>query len=433
MPRRPLFLGFFSVINLWAQTSTPPIVPPPPRPVIRELPRRVERIRVGPSQENQCQPKVEIHRVVGRRSERLIDAVHRWKTAQRQTWREARSAEEKAVLAVATKKCSELFQAALQIAPPITTITEHGQDILIARWTLFDDRSRISEVILWDTPKYTSFTFQLPRGTWASDAAIRSTFERLLLPPRPDAKTPPARGVTVNIARDPYSRQWVGAGGLLIDYFPRQFATGFGNWLELWETSAASFLSAGFSKWLSGIGERFPPLESRVGRWSKQQLFDELAHPGGFWTSDRDRVLAKELLHRNLVDEELLSLLQKRRPDASETVLSVIVSEHQVTRFVSTIRTYLQTAVHRDDKANHPFQIVDRTDEANFTDIAIDILNQDYRLNSAFKYAARHGVAWADYDALAELPHLDADHQRKWYLSEMRRRLELTIGPPTSQ
>lgn len=386
-----------------------------------------------------AQADVDIRRVSGRASDRLKEAERRWRTAQQRSWRDPISPEELAVVAAVTKIYSELFQPELRSAPRIATLTEKGQDILLARWTLSGDKNRISDLIVWDTPQGTSFIFRLAPGSWSVDPAIRSSFERLLLPPRSDGETPPAKGATVNIARDPYTKHWVGAGGILMNYGPRQFDVGLMNWFDLWETNAASFLAVTFSQFatpgfpsnMRSIGERFPSLESRVGQWSKEQLLNELAHSGGFESSGRDRVMAKELLRRNLTDDELVSLLKTREPDPSGSVLSIIVEVHQVTRFMSAIRTYLQTATGNEGKANHPFDILGPTDEENFTDVAIEVLRHDYRANPAFRYAARHGATLAEYRALTELPLLDVSYVREGYLSQMRRRLGLvTDGNP---
>jgi hypothetical protein len=95
----------------------------------------------------------------------------------------------------------ELFQPELRVAPRIATLTERGPDILVGRWTVPSDQGRFSELIVWETPQGTSFIFRFPRRSWSGDSAIRSAFQRLLLPARPDGKTPPAKGVTVNITR----------------------------------------------------------------------------------------------------------------------------------------------------------------------------------------------------------------------------------------
>jgi hypothetical protein len=119
------------------------------------------------------------------------------------------------------------------------------------------------------------------------------------------------------------------------------------NYFDLWETDGASYLAATFKSPTEGIGERFPPLTSRVGQWSKERLLDELA-PGGFQAVNRDRVLTEELLKRN----ELLLLLKRREPDPSGTILLTIVSAHQVTRFLRVIREYVLTARGGDRRPN---------------------------------------------------------------------------------
>jgi hypothetical protein len=122
------------------------------------------------------------------------------------------------------------------------------------------------------------------------------------------------------------------------------------NYFDLWETDGASYLAATFKSPTEGIGERFPPLTSRGGQWSKERLLDELA-PGGFQAVNRDRVLTEELLKRNVTGNELRLLLKRREPDPSGTVLLTIVSAHQVTRFLRVIREYLLTASGRGSSA----------------------------------------------------------------------------------
>jgi hypothetical protein len=172
------------------------------------------------------------------------------------------------------------------------------------------------------------------------------------------------------------------------------------------------------------IGERFPPLESRVRQWSKKRILDELS-PGGFDSSGRDRVLAKELLKRDLTEDELLAALGRRERDDSGTLLFAVVEAHQVSRFSPAIREYLERGHFSQGKTNNPFDIVGRTDEVNFTDVALSVLRADYRANAAFRYVAAHGTTLAEYEALAELPLVDAGYGREWDLSKMRQRLGL--------
>lgn len=378
-----------------------------------------------------AQPQVDIHPVSGQASDRLKEAERRWRTARQLSWRDAGTPEELAVVAAVASFYKQVFQPELASAPKIATVTEKGQDILVARWRLSSNRTSFSELIVWDTPQSTSFIFQLSRRSWATDPAIRSSFERLLLPPRSDGRTPPAKGVTLNVARDPYTQQWVGAGGILLDYAPRQFDVGSMNWFDLWETAAASYLAATFSQFamplfpsnMRSIAERFPPLESRVGQWSKKRILDELG-PGGFNAAFRDRVLANELLKRDLTDDELLSVLRRRQPDQSGAVLWAVVQAHQVSRFARAIRKYLEgDCSHL--KGNNPFDVIRGTDEVNFTEVAIDVLQQGCRADAPFRYAAAHGTV-ADYRALSELPRLELWHGREIELSLMRNRLGLT-------
>lgn len=160
-----------------------------------------------------AQPRVEIHQVSGRASERLQEVVRRWRVAQQRSWRDAKAPEEQSVVAAVTKTYDQHFQPDLRSPPRIATLTEKGQDILVARWAVSGRPGSFSELIVWDTPTDTSFIFRLPRASWSGDPSIRSSFERLLLSPRLDGETPPAAGVTLNVARDPSTQKWIGAGG----------------------------------------------------------------------------------------------------------------------------------------------------------------------------------------------------------------------------
>jgi hypothetical protein len=226
-------------------------------------------------------------------------------------------------------------------------LTEKGSDILVARWS--------PDLIVWDTPQNTSFLFRLPPHSWSSDSAVRSTFEKLLLPPTPDGRTPPPKGVTLSISRDPLTHRWIGAGGLLINYGPHQVDMGYLNWFDFWETPTASYISVAF-KYLPGpypsdvrvIPERFPSLRSRVTEWTKKRLLDELA-PGGL--AERDRVLAEELVKRDLTEDELLALLQSRWHKENGALLRAVEESQQVPRFSNAIRRYLQEHSWRNTKS----------------------------------------------------------------------------------
>jgi hypothetical protein len=377
-----------------------------------------------------AQPTVEIHHVIGRASDRLTEAEHRWRTAQRAAWRGIETPEEKDVVSAVTELYRGLFQPELGSAPKIVTLTDKGQDILVARWTAKDSQGWFSELIVWDTPNQTSFIFRLPRGSWSSDAQIRSSFERLLLPPTADGRSPAAKGVTVNVAKDAYTGRWIGAGGFPNKPIPRQIDIGLLNWLDLWQSADSSYLAAGFRqfdtpgfRWeMRSIAERFPPLESRVGNWSTRRILDELGH-GGFDADRRDRILAKELMRRPVTDEELLEVLMRRKPDLSGELLFVIVQEHQVAHFEGAIHKYLQ-ADRGCGQCNEPFTLLSNSGEVNFTDVALEVLRRGPVDYAPFAYVSDHGTTAAEYKALLEVrPRYPFGYE--YLLQRMRPRLGL--------
>jgi hypothetical protein len=376
-----------------------------------------------------AQPAVDIHHVTGRASDRLTTAQRWWRTAQQAAWRDVKTPEERDVVGAIMEVYRGIFRPELSSAPKVVTLTENGQDILVARWTGQYSQGRVSELIVWDAPNQTSFIFRLQRGSWSSDAEIRLTFEQLLLPPAADGRTPPATSITANVAVDFLTGRLIGAGWFSMSYVPRQFDTGPSDWFDLWGSDDSSYLAAGFARfaakgysWDMSIPERFPPLEARVGNWPTQRILDELSH-GGFAADSRDRILGRELMRREVAGEELLEVLRRRQPDVSGALLFVIVGEHQVAHFAGVIREYL-----RDDRGcglcNEAFDIVGKSDEVNFTDVALEVLRRGHVSLAPFAYVSDHGTTAADYDALAELrPSYPFGHE--YLLERMRRRLGL--------
>lgn len=381
-----------------------------------------------------AQIKIDIHQVKGGASERLLEVERRWRVAQRVSYHAPSTPEEMTVLAALTKEYTQVFRPPLQASPLVATFTENGQDILVIRWRSLDDQLREPIVIVWNTPEETAFLFPLKPGSVKDDAAADCTFQSLLAPTGSDPSTRAARGVSINIARDSVHRQTIAAGGLSIAYFPIQFDLGLLNWFDLRETAGSSFLSVGFSQHvlyelpanLRSINERFPLLEKRVPGWTKQRLIRELDHHANLLTQLRDQILTKELLRRELTDDEMLTMLRSRDHDPNLTLLRAIVQTRQTLRYAGALRAYLETA-----KAggywgqDSAFGAVEPSAEANFTDVALSVLRRNPKAAPAFFYAARRGTTEGDYSALSEVSQVENSQQRQEALSRMRSRLGL--------
>lgn len=176
------------------------------------------------------------------------------------------------------------------------------------------------------------------------------------------------------------------------------------------------------------ISERFPPLESRVGQWSKKRLLDELGH-GGLLA--RDRILARELAKRDLTDDELLAVFASRWMFENGALLQAVVDAGQAGRYAGAIRKYLLTYQPADDKSRYPnpdpFKIVSRAKDANISDATLDQLRQVHAAYGTFIEAAAHGATPDDYRALKERPCPDDALTPACgrALREMRKRLGL--------
>jgi hypothetical protein len=111
-----------------------------------------------------------------------------------------------------------------------------------------------------------------------------------------------------------------------------------------------------------------------------------------------------------------------------EFCCQAVVEAHQVHRLSGAIRTYLQGDRWGDNSKippkPHPFYIVARSEEVNFTDVALDVLRQEVRADGAFQYVASRGTTAADYRALMELPRRDSFRDEA--LRTMRERLGLS-------
>jgi len=243
-----------------------------------------------------------------------------------------------------------------------------------------------------------------------------------MLRPPGDPNDSWVRGVSLNVARDAITQRWIGSGGVEQARPPRQYDPGPYNWFDLWETATASYISITLNRQLlQPIGERFPPLASRVRSWSKQRLIDELSHNNGA----RDFVLAAELLKRDITNDELLNLLESRLRDGNDAVLSEVVAAHQVSHFEAAIRLYLRHDFLGYGRSTSGFRTMSDVD-LDFTDVAMEVLRENWHAEGAFRYAASHGSP-ADCRELKDLPPLPPVFQpfRDAALRNMRSRLRL--------
>jgi hypothetical protein len=380
-----------------------------------------------------AQPKIEIHDVPGQASDRLKETGRRLQILRKSPWRSMSAAEEFALAQPVAKLYRANLLPEINSEPQIATFTDRGSDILLARWTAMDERSLFPELLVWDTPTDTSFIFRLAAGSWSTDASITSTFGRLLLPAIPDERPLSAEGIVLNIGFDPHTQQRTGFGTFLERPIPRQMAVEPFARLDLWVTTTANFLSVSFSTRatpdfppnMRGIAERFPPLESRVVEWTTRHILDDLRAVG---ERGRDRVLARELMKRDARPDELLAVLEERWQRENGELLLAVLEAHQTRRYADAIRRYLPRDSGMDAMSltPHPFDLVGRTSEVNFTDVALGVLRQDPLSTAAFRYALANGTTPADYRVLKDLQHPEYSQLRRDPdLRRMRERLGL--------
>jgi len=312
------------------------------------------------------------------------------------------------------------FQSEVTTEPRIATLPDDKGDVLVARWTAPGGQSAFSELIVWDTPEVTSCIVHLPRGStmspWTSRAIRRRTSGSAL------------------------------AGFRSAAGFPGSSTGGAENWFDLCETPTASYLcvshnmgwpaSAHFGTRL--IPERFPPLESRVGQWSRKRLLDDLSHPG---IPARDLILARELAKRELTEEELLALFDSRLHLENGALLQALVEADEAGRYAGAIRKYLLTYRAFGGKGHTPdpgpFQFLSRAKDANFDSDTLHRLGEARAAYDAFLKAAAHGTTPGDYRAMKERP-CPADSLAPACgraLQEMRQRLALDEdgNPPAAK
>ena len=102
-----------------------------------------------------AQLKFDIRPVVGRASDRLLDIQRDLQVARQSVWREAKAQEERAVLEAVVQTYRLHFQTPIDSLTRIATLTDKGQDILVARWVATGSNA-FTELIAWDTPSSTS-------------------------------------------------------------------------------------------------------------------------------------------------------------------------------------------------------------------------------------------------------------------------------------
>jgi hypothetical protein len=371
-----------------------------------------------------AQLNIEVTPTTGRAPERLKEAQRRLNLAGRTALTAPAGEDESAALDTALRTLKTNFLPALNSESRIATIVKESGDILTARASVADPDGAIP-VTIWDTPQDTAFIFTLPRHCWSSGDSLKATLNRLFRPST-DAPIFVLTKVMVSTATDPLTHQQIGTGGLLYAGAPRQFDPGPLNWLDFWETASASYLSATFVKFslsIKHVPERFPSLAARAATWTKEHIL-EVLNSGTI--PARDGILTRELLKRDVTDDEMLALFRRPRPADNLRVMDAVIDMRQTKRFENAIRRYL-SGLQRDYGLSkrmgldaQVFALLRPVPDVDFTQEALSLALRDSGAGYAFGYAAARARSADAYRQLKSIAPF-----REFELKSMRTRLGL--------
>jgi len=268
---------------------------------------------------------------------------------------------------------------------PITYRNSVGDNLLM-EWE-FQEPFAEGNVILRDTPYYSTYSMRLTAGSWQtrdelsnlltalirSEAApIRIPSFRVFVAPEYPKVTPFEALPTLTLSERPFIR----------DFFV------FGR-----ESQGQLFIQVNvgkvFSDGLAGVPafvpERFPPLSVLARSWDEQKVFQEIGRPtdpsiGGKFSEKRDLILITELARRGLSEDSFLKLLVSVRSRDLESRASTVFTAMHDTGKDADFDRYFQPML------------------AEYLRIGP---SADGAMRESFRAAARRGVCAAEFEQSA--------------------------------
>jgi hypothetical protein len=299
--------------------------------------------------------------------------------------------------------CRRFLSIELPSPKSMATFTHAGQDILIARWT-GDLPLGSKSMTLWDDPSSTSLLIRLPAVKLQNPDSLKALMQGLIRWDR--SRLGP---LYLFLSRTHYPGRDFLRGGAT-NTFPRQFVfptdltiagdtESTGTWFSV--TLSADATSVEFLDHMKGIPERFPPLESRIPRWSTARLLVAMKEPDPWPDMPRISILLHEAVSRDdlsmadfrdLVDRCVAAYCSKgeRVPGA----IIEAVGTPSGSRFLPAIIDYFREetsweSIVRELRANEFMRALNRSGNPGYCTVVMGFLADHLAVVESRKYADR--------------------------------------------
>jgi hypothetical protein len=221
-------------------------------------------------------------------------------------------------------------------------------DNLLMEWH-FQESFAEGNVILRDTPYYSTFSIGLTSGSWQTRDELGNLLAALIR-----WQTAPINisGLPVSVGPD-YAETAAFSGMppalFLIRGFVRDFfVLGRASQGQLFiQVDVGKSYSDGLEGVPAFVPERFPPLRALARSWDVQKILQEIGRPtdpsvGGHFSDKRDFILITELARRGLGEAEVIRLLVAVPPRDLESRASAVFSAMNDTGKDSDFDRYFQ-------------------------------------------------------------------------------------------
>ncbi len=188
-------------------------------------------------------------------------------------------------------------------------------DNLLMEWD-FQEPLAVGNVILRDTPYYSTFSIRLTAGSWQTREELSNLLTALI---RSDAAPIRISSFRVFVAPDyPKVTPFEALPSLTLSQraFIRDFfVLGRESQGQLFiQVNAGKVFSDGLAGLPAFVPERFPPLSVLARSWDEQKILQEIGRPtdpsvGGDFSDKRDLILITELARRGLSQAGFIRLL----------------------------------------------------------------------------------------------------------------------------
>jgi hypothetical protein len=343
------------------------------------------------------------------------------------------------VIQAAVKDVSSILSAPL--APPTkwATLTDSGEDVVVAQWSGNSIGDDPIPVMLWDDSISDTLIFQCRVNQMKSPGLFAHVIDELftwntrrLYAARLWLRYPPQPGDSLIGDGESGSR-----GQFILG--PEVVFSGFADGKKAYfGVSLVSYFDV-FPPDMKLINERFPPLRQRIKHWTTEKLVAETKRsvrsavlPDG--TTQRNQLLVGEAVARDDLTVTMFEDLLTRGVGNNASighyivpkVIRVAMEKARLGKFAAAIGPYLDRLPHPHGAWSEADAILNALSEQTDLDLegqAIRLLEKRVSISGSLKYLQSHGRTVRALDAVASLDLDEFAEQRKAVLIAINARI----------